>query len=144
MKNSIAILAIFTIAGATSALNAQTKTSVQTPLAVTAAFAKEHPNVKPVWEKEKGAFEAGFIENKQKKSALYTPAGVKTESEVEISASSLPDPVKQYVKTHYKGNTIKEGAKITKSNGEVNYEAAIKGKDLIFDHTGKFIKEAKD
>ena len=44
----------------------------------------------------------------------------------------------------YEGITVKELTKITKSNGEINYEAAVKGKDLIFDAAGKFLKEVKD
>jgi hypothetical protein len=39
---------------------------------------------------------------------------------------------------------VKETAKITKANGEVNYEVGIKGKDVLFDAKGKFLKEAKD
>jgi hypothetical protein len=31
-----------------------------------------------------------------------------------------------------------------KANGEVNYEAEVPHKDVIFDANGKFIKEAKD
>ena len=43
-----------------------------------------------------------------------------------------------------KGKNIKEGAKITKADGTVNYEAEVNGTDVIFDASGKFIKEAKD
>ena len=144
MKNSIIHMSIIVLTGTASTLYAQTKYAARIPAAVTTAFSKAHPKIKAVWEEEKGTYEAGFIQNKQKMSELYSPAGVKTESEVEIKVSLLPDAIKQYVKTHYKGMSIREGAKISKISGEVNYEAAIEGKDLIFDHKGKFIKEAKD
>ena len=58
--------------------------------------------------------------------------------------AELPEAVLSYVKEHYKGKVIKEGAKITKADGTVNYEAEVSGKDVIFDSNGKFIKEAKD
>ena len=35
-------------------------------------------------------------------------------------------------------------AKITKANGEMIYEAEIKGKDLLFDMNGNFIEEVKN
>jgi hypothetical protein len=35
-------------------------------------------------------------------------------------------------------------AKITKANGEVNYEAEVKGQDLIFDANGRFLKSIKE
>jgi len=39
---------------------------------------------------------------------------------------------------------IKEAAKITDAKGVVTYEAEVTGKDLIFDASGKFLKEIKD
>ena len=69
---------------------------------------------------------------------------VSTESEMEIKVADLPATVQAYMKEHYKGKTVKEGAKITKADGTVNYEAALGGKDVIFDANGKFLKEMKD
>jgi hypothetical protein len=48
------------------------------------------------------------------------------------------------MKQHYPGIAIGEAARITKANGETNYEAEIKGKDVVFDAKGKFLKEEKD
>jgi hypothetical protein len=56
----------------------------------------------------------------------------------------LPATITSYMKEHYKGIAVKEASKITKANGEVNYEAGIKGKDVRFDANGKFIMESKD
>jgi hypothetical protein len=47
-----------------------------------------------------------------------------------------------YVSDHYQGKKIKEIASIRKANGEVNYEIAVSGKELIFDQSGK-LKNAK-
>ena len=61
-----------------------------------------------------------------------------------MKVTELPANVLSYVKEHYKGKTIKEASKITKATGIVNYEAEVSGMDVIFDASGKFIKEMKD
>ena len=115
------------------------------PAAAKAAFAKAYPGATKVkWDKEDGGFEADFELKGKKMAATYDAKGVYQESEVAIQVSELPASVTAYMKEHYKGITVKEAARITKANGAVNYEAAIKGKDVLFDANGKFIKEAKD
>jgi hypothetical protein len=56
----------------------------------------------------------------------------------------LPKGVLEYVKANNQGQNIKEVAKITDAKGTVTYESEIKGMDLLFDSTGKFIKEIKN
>lgn len=114
------------------------------PAAVKATVAKQYPGIAVKWEKEDGKFEASFKQNGSSMSALYLPNGTMTETEVDIKVSDLPAAALAYVKEHYKGKSIKEGAKITKADGTVNYEAEVNGKDVIFDANGKFLKEAKD
>ena len=63
---------------------------------------------------------------------------------MDIKVTDLPATVLAYVKEHYKGKTIKEGAKITTVDSTVNYEAEVDGKDVIFYTNGKFLKEVKD
>ncbi len=70
--------------------------------------------------------------------------GTVSETETGIKISDLPASVIEYVKSNHKGAAIEEAAKITKANGEVNYEAGVNDKDLIFDETGKFLKEESD
>ena len=123
---------------------AQKLDASKVPAAVKASFAKQYPGATAKWEKEDGKFEAGFDHNGHEMSALFEANGTMTESEMGIKVSELPAAVTQYINTHHKGETIKEAAKITKANGEVNYEAEVKGKDLIFDASGKFLKEVKD
>ena len=125
---------------------AQKINATQVPAAVKTSFTKTYPAVKTIkWEKEIGDFEAGFKQGSNEMSAVFKADGTQLESEMEISATTLPASVTAYVKQHYKGALIKEAAKITKtSTGEVNYEAEVKGKDLLFDSTGKFIKIAED
>ncbi len=114
------------------------------PAPVKAALAKEYPGIAAKWEKENGKFEAGFKHNGSIMSILYEANGAMVESEVDIKVSDLPASVLAYVKEHYKGKSIKEGAKITKADGTVNYEAEVAGKDVIFDANGKFLKEEKE
>lgn len=115
------------------------------PAAAKTAFAKSYPGVSKVtWEKEDGNFEASFEQNGNQLSVIYDVKGAVLESEAEIKITDLPASVTGYMKEHYKGIAIKSAAKITKANGTLNYEAGIKGKDVLFDVNGKFLKEAKD
>ena len=45
-----------------------------------------------------------------------------------------------YVKQHYKGAKITEAGKVTDAQGKLSYEAEIKGRDVIFDKEGNFVK----
>lgn len=114
------------------------------PPVVKQAFEKKFAGVKEVkWEKEDGKFEVNFEQNKQEMSAVFTSTGALEETEVEIKSNELPSSVTTYISKYYKGSKVTEAAKITKANGDVNYEAEVKGKDLIFDVNGKFIKAVK-
>ena len=46
-----------------------------------------------------------------------------------------------YISQNFKGAKIKEAGKVTDASGKHMFEAEIKGKDLIFDEKGVFIKE---
>jgi hypothetical protein len=111
---------------------------------VKATLHKNYPTAKKVkWDKEGENYEASFDLNKTDNSVLMDVQGNIIESEVEIELAQLPKGVLDYVKTHYAGKQVKEGAKITDAKGTVTYEVEIKGMDLIFDSNGKFIKELK-
>ncbi len=115
------------------------------PAAATNAFAKAYPAATKVkWEKEDGNYEVSFVDKGNEMSAVYTAKGVLQETEHEMKVTELPAQVSVYMKEHYKGIVVKSAAKITKADGSINYEAAIKGKDVLFNANGKFIKEAKD
>ncbi len=117
----------------------------QVPVAVKAAFNKQFPGIKEVkWEKEKANYEANFKENGNKMAALFDSDGKWLETETGVNASLLPAGAKEYIAQNYKGAKIKEVAKLKMANGDENYEAEVKGIDLIFDANGKFIKKMKD
>ena len=122
----------------------ESNAQVTPPAAVKTAFAKKFPGITAKWEEENGKFEANFKQQGHEMSALFDNSGTMEESEMEIKTGELPSAVITYISQHYKGAAIKEAAKITKASGEVNYEAEVKGKDLIFDASGKFLKEAED
>ena len=114
------------------------------PTPVKFSFSKKYPDITPKWEKEKDNYEANFKQNGQAMSIIIDPNGNIIETETDIKLTELPSPVLVYIKEHYKGKAIKEGAKIIKPDGTITYEAEVLGMDLIFDANGKFIKQAKD
>lgn len=96
------------------------------------------------WDKEKNNYEASFEVNKVDNSLLFDANGNLLETEVEIQISQLPNGVVNYIHSNYKSQTIVEAAKITDAKGTITFEAEIKGKDLVFDCKGVFIKEVKE
>lgn len=114
------------------------------PFPVKNTFKQKFPDVKKVkWDIEKNNFEASFEVNKVDNSILFDSDGNIIETEVEIQINQLPKGVATYVNSNYKGQKIKEAAKIIDAKGNVTFEAEIKGKDLVFDSKGIFIKEIK-
>jgi hypothetical protein len=77
-------------------------------------------------------------------SAIIMGDGTIVETETDIPVSELPANVRSYVKDHYNDATIKEASKIEKANGDMNFEALVNGKDIMFDANGQFKQEAKD
>lgn len=115
------------------------------PANIKTAFQKLYPTTKEVkWDNEEGNFEASFELSEVEYSVLFDVQGKLIETEVEIELNQLPSGVLDYIKTTYKGRSVKEAAKITDGRASVSYEAEIKGMDLLFDSNGKFIKEIKN
>ena len=126
------------------AVKAQKIDESKVPAGAKNGFAKAFPGVKAKWEKEDGDFEAGFTKDGKKMSAVFAADGTWKETETAMVASALPQSIQQYVKKNYPDEKLKEGAEIKKADGTILYEAEIKGKDLIFDAKGTFIKSSKD
>ena len=138
------ILAILTIGIGFTAANAQQTKQIEPPAIVKASFAKMFPDVQQTnWDKENGQYEASYTNGQHKGSVLFDSNGKWTEREVVIPIEQLPREALLYMQQHYKGQTLKGAAKITKSNGEVQYEAEISGKDVFFTQHGVFIKAEK-
>lgn len=139
-------LVLMTVAAMITSLTfAQKMQEKEVPAPVTTAFHKNFPQAKvEKWEKEGDNFEAEFELNESEQSVLFDAQGRIIETEIEIEISQLPNGVLDYIKTNYKGQSVKESAKITDTKGTVTYEAEIKEMDLLFDSNGKFIKEIKN
>ncbi len=116
---------------------------ITVPPAVKEALVKKYPSAKHVnWEKEKGNFEGNWGgASKEDTSVVFTPAGDFVEEVIAIPVSILPPVISSYVRSHYSGARIKEAGKVTDAKEMKMFEAEIKGKDLIFDENGKFLKE---
>ena len=144
MKKTILALALIV----SVSVFAQTETyskSGKIPAIVKAAFEKAYPQVKDAkWEKENGNFEAGYTENKSKKSVLLDAKGKVLETEYEIPLTNLSKAITDYVAKNYPNKKVKGAAKITDFNNKVTYEAEVKGMDILFDDKGNFIKVSKD
>ena len=113
------------------------------PAKVKTGLLKKYPEAKKAtWEKEKGNYEANWGgKSGEDMSVQFTPAGEFVEQVKAISISGLPAAVTNYVKIHYKGNKISEAGKVSNAKGETFFEAEVKGKDLIFDEKGNFVKQ---
>lgn len=111
------------------------------PATVQDAFKKQFPTISDVdWEEEGANYEAEFENGEIETSVVINASGVILETETEIEPNALPKAILDYISTNYKGQKVKEAAKIVLGDGTVNYEAEVNKKDLIFDNNGAFIK----
>ncbi|OCX50357.1 hypothetical protein BEL04_21455 [Mucilaginibacter sp. PPCGB 2223] len=136
------VLLIALALGCTASIAAaQGVKSKDVPSAVKTEFAMKYPAAtKVTWEKEKGNYEANWGgKSGEDHSAVFTPAGSFVEIVNAIPVSELPKSIAPYIKEHYKA-PITEAGKVTDAGGKLTYEAEVKGKDLVFDENGKFIK----
>ena len=142
MKKTILLLAI---GFAAITANAQKVKEADVPADVKKAFSTKYPTAKlKGWEKENGNFEAEFNLDKAEMSVLIDAKANIVETETEIKVSDLPKAVTDYCAKQYAGKKIKEASKIVDAKGATTYEAEIEKMDVLFDSTGKFIKESKD
>jgi hypothetical protein len=121
------------------------KSKVNVPQVVKIALSKKYPNAsKVIWETENGNYEANWGgKSGEDNSVQFTPDGQFIEIVKAIPINELPEPVILYVNKHYRGSKISEAGKVTDAAGKTSYEIEIKGKDVIFDENGKFIKSGK-
>lgn len=152
MKKIFSILAILFALSATSFAQKErkekdeekeNKESVKVPAGVKSALMKKYPEAKKVtWEKEKGNYEANWGgKSGEDNSVQFTPKGDFIEIVNAISISSLPKSIAPYIDKNYKGAKIREAGKVTDAAGAQTFEVEIKGKALIFDLNGNFVKK---
>jgi hypothetical protein len=135
MKKIIGLTAIlFAMTSITFAQENENNEHINVPVVVKTALKQKYPEAKNVgWEKENGNYEANW--------------GGKSGEDIEIvkaiPVNKLPENVIIYVNTHYKGSKITEAGRVTDAQGKLSYEAEVKGKDVIFDEDGKFVRSEK-
>jgi len=127
----------------TGIATAQKVQTSSVPASVKVTLLKKYPNAaKVTWEKEKGNYEANWGgKSGEDMSVQFMPDGTFIEQVVAIPVNELPTGVAAYVKQHYKGVKITEAGKVTDAKGTLMYEAEVKGKDLVFDQKGSFLKQ---
>ncbi len=138
-------MVLFAICSATFAQeNESSSKKITVPAVVEDACMKKYPDSKTqhvTWEKENGNYEANWGgKDGEANSVQYTPTGNFIEIVKAIPVSELPQNVTTYVNQHYKGTKITEAGKVTDAKGNTSYEAEVKGKDVIFDKDGNFVK----
>lgn len=132
---------LLVLATAITAMNCKAQ---DVPSVVKNAFEKSFPNTTvKKWDKEDGNYEANFSKDGKTMSATFDANGAWKETETDIKVAELPASVSNYIKANYKGADIKEAAITETAKGKM-YEAEVKGKDLLFDLQGKFIREEED
>jgi len=120
---------------------AQTLKASAVPAAVRSALFAKYPAAAVTWEKEKANYEANWGgRSKEDSSVLFTPAGEFIEQVIAIPVTSLPAAIPAYIRQHYPGARIAEAGKLTDAAGNTRYEAEVRGKDLLFDIAGNFLK----
>lgn len=129
------------VAGLSIGTYAQKHTGDEVPAAVKTAFAQRFPGTAARWEKQGSQYGAYFKQKRREMSAVFEANGTLAETEQEIRVSQLPLPVVEYVAQHYRGSKITEATKVTKANGEINYKACIKGRDMLFDASCTYLTE---
>jgi hypothetical protein len=141
--NNLIMCCMLGLALNTQGVVAQTLKKANIPAVVQHALAQKYPGASHiVWEKEKGNYEANWGgKSNEDSSVVFTPGGEFVEMVVAIPISGLPAGVAVYVRKHYPGASITEAGRVTDARGQTSYEAEVKGKDLIFDEAGNFIKK---
>jgi hypothetical protein len=116
----------------------------QIPDPVKSSFAKFFPGSNAEWKKDSVNFEAEFKKDGKSMSASFDVNGQLVETETTINESAFPEAGLTYIQSNFKGKSIKELEKISKADGSIRFEAEVDDKELLFDQSGKLIKEEKD
>ena len=113
------------------------------PDAVKSVFTKAYPGTEGKWNRADGNYEVSFDKDAKKMTVVINPKAELVQTEYAITISELPKAAKLYLETNEKGVKINEISHLLKPNGDVQYEAVVKGKDVLFDKDGKFLSKEK-
>lgn len=123
----------------------ENESHIYVPGKVKTALRQKYPESKNVtWEKENGNYEANWGGTSgEDHSVQFTPSGTFIEIVDAIPVKELPAAVFTYVKDHYKNSRVTEAGKVTDARGRHFFEAEVRGRDVIFDENGSFVKSEK-
>jgi len=126
-------------------VNAQKGADAKVPAVLKASFAKQFPKATDVkWEKEGGNWEVALKNNGKEMTVVMDPKGKVTETEIPIQVTELPGAAMKYIADKFKGKPILSIDKIT-AGTKVSYEVVVqKGKAMMFDENGKYLKTGND
>jgi len=113
-------------------------------LAVKSAFKNPYQPAKASWVREGANYEVNFKQDGTTMSAVIDKNGTIVETETNILATDLPKEIQVNMEKCYAVVKIDKAARIVKANGDITYEVEVHHKDIVFEVTGKFIKEVKD
>lgn len=90
------------------------------PSEVLISFYERYPKAQRIkWEREEKFYEAEFILDMKKHEAIFQPDGTWSKTEIEIkNLSTLPEPIKNYVKANYEGYVIDDAELVQVPNDE--------------------------
>lgn len=138
--------------------NAQQVDVKDVPDTVISTFKFLYPLVKDVkWERGENNYLAKFSRvrsqsnnikvtegEKVEKIIFITPEGGLIKSETKLKITNLPPKINDYIKVNYPKNNIIELTEVINAKRFFSYRVRLDGIDLIFDVSGKFLKEIKD
>lgn len=114
--------------------------NIAVPATVKAAFIEKYPGASNViWKRRVDNYEARWG---KEHSVVFTPLGKFIEETVPIQVNQLPEEALKYIKMTYK-TPVTAAGKVTDLQGKTSYVAQVKGRDLLFDRNGRFMKSAK-
>ena len=130
-------------AAASLSVSAQKVNKSKVPVSVKETFTKAYPNTVGKWVMEDGNFEVFFDKDSKKMTLVINTNGSLIQTEYAIKKDELPKGAIEYLDANYKGVKIVEMAHILKPSGEIQFEAEVKDKDILFDGNGKFLSKEK-
>lgn len=128
--------------------NAQLVKETEVPTTVKESFSKKYPGLTVEhWKKEGTDYQADFLLNKCKASAVFQTNGNFKESQQVIQLFDFPKSAADYCTKNFKGYKINIITKMTDASEKVMFnvemENGIEHFDAFFDDKGNFIKRGE-
>lgn len=142
----LTIILVLTLGTAT--LQAQDLQPQEVPQSVMQSFEKENFDARDIeWERTAGNYKVGFEEGRLDRDIWYGKNGQMLRMEKELAKDELPQAIKNTLESQY-GNFSVDSAELIdekkKTTYQVELETLSKEKKILFDESGKVMKEWSD